>query len=55
MDAQHHQRTGQAKPREQDIALVYGAGPMGLTTIQVLKRVYKVTFAAMVKGSTITA
>lgn len=32
--------TGQAKPREQDIALVYGAGPMGLTTIQVLKRVY---------------
>ncbi|RSW20886.1 Zn-dependent oxidoreductase, partial [Klebsiella aerogenes] len=34
--------TGQAKPREQDIALVYGAGPMGLTTIQVLKRVYNV-------------
>lgn len=34
--------TGQAKPREQDIALVYGAGPMGLTTIQVLKRVYRV-------------
>ena len=34
--------TGQAKPGEQDIALVYGAGPMGLTTIQVLKRVYNV-------------
>jgi L-gulonate 5-dehydrogenase len=34
--------TGQARPREQDIALVYGAGPMGLTTIQVLKRVYNV-------------
>ncbi|MGG8166407.1 Zn-dependent oxidoreductase [Klebsiella aerogenes] len=34
--------TGQATPREQDIALVYGAGPMGMTTIQVLKRVYNV-------------
>ncbi|WEF30211.1 Zn-dependent oxidoreductase [Klebsiella aerogenes] len=34
--------TGRAKPSEQDIALVYGAGPMGLTTIQVLKRVYNV-------------
>jgi L-gulonate 5-dehydrogenase len=28
--------------RTQDIALVFGAGPMGLTTIQVLKRVYRV-------------
>lgn len=34
--------TGQVSPTEQDIALVYGAGPMGLTTIQVLKRVYRV-------------
>ena len=31
--------TGQVKPTAQDIALVFGAGPMGLTTIQVLKRV----------------
>ena len=34
--------TGQVTPTEQDVALVYGAGPMGLTTIQVLKQVYKV-------------
>ena len=34
--------TGQVKPTAQDIALVFGAGPMGLTTIQVLKRVYRV-------------
>ncbi|MDU4094341.1 MAG: Zn-dependent oxidoreductase, partial [Pantoea sp.] len=30
------------KPTAQDIALVYGAGPMGLTAIQVLKGVYGV-------------
>lgn len=30
------------KPTEQDIALVYGAGPMGLTAVQALKHVYKV-------------
>jgi L-gulonate 5-dehydrogenase len=29
--------TGHVSPTDQDIALVYGAGPMGLTTIQVLK------------------
>lgn len=34
--------TGQVSPTDRDIALVYGAGPMGLTTIQVLKRVYRV-------------
>lgn len=34
--------TGHVSPTSQDIALVYGAGPMGLTTIQVLKRVYRV-------------
>ncbi|EHS97681.1 Zn-dependent oxidoreductase [Klebsiella oxytoca] len=34
--------TGHVSPTGQDIALVYGAGPMGLTTIQVLKRVYRV-------------
>ncbi|MGP3591990.1 Zn-dependent oxidoreductase [Vagococcus sp. WN89Y] len=35
--------TGQVNPREQDIALVYGAGPMGLTTVQALKGVYNVS------------
>lgn len=30
------------KPQPDDIALVYGAGPMGLTAIQVLKGVYNV-------------
>lgn len=30
------------KPTEQDIALVYGAGPMGLTAVQALKNVYHV-------------
>lgn len=30
------------KPQPQDIALIYGAGPMGLTVIQVLKGVYGV-------------
>ncbi|MEQ0235593.1 Starvation-sensing protein RspB [Klebsiella pasteurii] len=34
--------TGHVLPTDKDIALVYGAGPMGLTTIQVLKRVYRV-------------
>ena len=34
--------TGQANPIEQDVALVYGAGPMGLVTVQALKGVYKV-------------
>ncbi len=34
--------TGQLNPREDDIALIYGAGPMGLTTVQALKGVYKV-------------
>ena len=34
--------TGQINPTENDIALIYGAGPMGLTTVQALKRVYKV-------------
>ncbi|HCB1499110.1 L-gulonate 5-dehydrogenase [Klebsiella oxytoca] len=34
--------TGHVSPTDQDVALVYGAGPMGLTTIQVLKRVYRV-------------
>ncbi|WLI77298.1 Zn-dependent oxidoreductase [Kosakonia sp. H02] len=34
--------TGQVQPGENDIALIYGAGPMGLTTLQALKGVYKV-------------
>lgn len=34
--------TGQVSPTENDIALVYGAGPMGLTTVQALKGVYRV-------------
>lgn len=34
--------TAQMKPTAQDVALVYGAGPMGLTVIQALKGVYGV-------------
>lgn len=34
--------TGQLDPRENDVALIYGAGPMGLVTLQALKGVYKV-------------
>nr|WP_318381792.1 Zn-dependent oxidoreductase [uncultured Enterobacter sp.] len=34
--------TGQINPAKDDIALVYGAGPMGLTTVQALKGVYHV-------------
>lgn len=34
--------TGQVNPTENDIALIYGAGPMGLTTVQALKGVYNV-------------
>jgi len=34
--------TGHASPTEQDVALIYGAGPMGLVTVQALKGVYKV-------------
>lgn len=34
--------TGQVNPTEQDVALVYGAGPMGLVTVQALKGVYNV-------------
>ncbi|ECE6546210.1 TPA: Zn-dependent oxidoreductase [Salmonella bongori] len=34
--------TGQVKPTEHDVALIYGAGPMGLTTVQALKGVYRV-------------
>ncbi|NWK76656.1 Zn-dependent oxidoreductase [Aquitalea sp. LB_tupeE] len=34
--------TAQLKPTAQDIALVYGAGPMGLAVIQVLKNVFGV-------------
>ena len=34
--------TGQVTPSRDDVALVYGAGPMGLTTVQVLKGVYGV-------------
>ena len=34
--------TGQIKPTVNDIALIYGAGPMGLTTVRALKRVYNV-------------
>lgn len=30
--------TSHPKPTEKDIALIYGAGPIGLTTIQVLKK-----------------
>lgn len=33
---------GQVKPTAQDCALIYGAGPMGLTSVQVLKGVYGV-------------
>lgn len=35
--------TGQVAPQPDDIALIYGAGPMGLTTLQVLKGVYQVS------------
>ncbi|MGU3522872.1 Zn-dependent oxidoreductase [Enterobacteriaceae bacterium C23F] len=35
--------TGQAKPTPQDVALIYGAGPMGLVTVQALKGVYNVS------------
>lgn len=34
--------TGHLKPTEDDVALIYGAGTMGLTCVQVLKGVYKV-------------
>lgn len=34
--------TGQLNPQESDVALIYGAGPMGLVTLQALKGVYKV-------------
>lgn len=34
--------TGQVNPGENDVALIYGAGPMGLTTVQALKGVYGV-------------
>ena len=34
--------TGQLYPTEHDVALIYGAGPMGLTSLQALKGVYKV-------------
>lgn len=34
--------TGQVTPSENDVALIYGAGPMGLTTVQALKGVYGV-------------
>lgn len=34
--------TGQVNPTTADIALIYGAGPMGLTTLQALKGVYNV-------------
>jgi L-gulonate 5-dehydrogenase len=34
--------TGQVNPTENDIALIFGAGPMGLVTLQALKGVYKV-------------
>ena len=34
--------TGHVSPTPQDIALVYGAGPMGLVTVQALKGVYGV-------------
>lgn len=34
--------TGQVNPTDADVALIYGAGPMGLTTLQALKGVYRV-------------
>lgn len=34
--------TGQVQPTPDDVALIYGAGPMGLTTLQALKNVYQV-------------
>lgn len=34
--------TGHVSPTGQDVALIYGAGPMGLVTVQALKGVYKV-------------
>ena len=34
--------TGHVKPAADDIALIYGAGPMGLVTVQALKGVYGV-------------
>ena len=34
--------TGHLKPTTDDIALIYGAGPMGLTSVQALKGVYQV-------------
>ena len=34
--------TAQLKPTQNDIALIYGAGPMGLTSVQALKGVYNV-------------
>ncbi|MGR6773318.1 Zn-dependent oxidoreductase [Pectobacterium brasiliense] len=34
--------TAHVKPTEQDVALIYGAGPMGLTSVQVLKGVFNV-------------
>lgn len=40
--------TGQVKPTEADVALIYGAGPMGLTTLQALKGVYHVKQAIVV-------
>ena len=34
--------TAQVAPQAEDVALIYGAGPMGLTTLQALKGVYQV-------------
>jgi L-gulonate 5-dehydrogenase len=34
--------TAHLKPTDKDVALIYGAGPMGLTSVQVLKGVYNV-------------
>ncbi|MFQ1007209.1 Zn-dependent oxidoreductase [Gilliamella apicola] len=34
--------TAQIKPTQNDVALIYGAGPMGLTSVQALKGVYNV-------------
>ena len=34
--------TAQLKPTQNDVALMYGAGPMGLTSVQALKGVYNV-------------
>lgn len=34
--------TGHLKPTQNDVALIYGAGPMGLTSVQALKGVYNV-------------